>query len=289
MTLISVVIPCYNHGAYVDEAVESVLAQNYPHLEIVIINDGSTDAETNELLAHYERPRSRVYRIENRGLPAARNYGIRQTTGEYVCCLDADDKYHPEYLQKAAAVLDNDREFRYGAVPAWVRFFGEKDALWKTLGSNCKDFSPHLQAVRNNFQSATMFRRKCWQEIGGYDENMTDGYEDWDFWLKLLGRGYQMYCLEEPLIYYRQKAQSMVTTADLKRSRLIEAIVGNNREVYIEYLPQIIVELDEEIQRLKQSDSGIEPERLARKVKAKNPSSPAIVTLRRIFEKLFLK
>ncbi len=153
----------------------------------------------------------------NQGLSAARNYGVRATKGEYICCLDADDKYHPDYFSKAVAVFEFDEESIYGAVPAWVQFFGSKNTLWKTIGSNSEGFEPYMQGLRNNIQSATMFRRRCWEQIGGFDESMTFGYEDWDFWIKMLDLNYQWFCLEEPLIYYRQKDQSMVTQADEMR------------------------------------------------------------------------
>ncbi|MFA5719015.1 MAG: glycosyltransferase family A protein [Desulfobulbaceae bacterium] len=255
MKQISVVIPCYNQGGYLDEAVDSVLAQSRRPVEIVIVNDGSTDPDTNDLLAAYDRPGCRVLQTANRGLPAARNTGIRAAAGEYICCLDADDKYHPEYFARAAAVLDSDQEMRYGAVPAWVRFFGSSHILWKTMGHNCEGFVSSMQGLRNNIQSATMFRRKCWEEIGGFDESMTLGYEDWDFWIKMLHRGYQWFCLEEELIYYRRKEQSMVTRADAERPRLLEQLIRNNREFYERNLIALLLARDEEVRRLQRENA----------------------------------
>jgi len=262
MEQISVVIPCYNQGRYIDEAVDSVLAQSRRPVEIVIVNDGSTDQDTNDLLAAYDRPGCRVLQTGNRGLPAARNTGIRAAAGEYICCLDADDRYHPEYFARAAAVLESDREQQYGAVPAWVRFFGSSDILWKTMGHNSEGFASYMQGLRNNIQSATIFRRKCWEEIGGFDESMTLGYEDWDFWIKMLHRGYQWFCLEEPLIYYRQKEQSMVTRADEERPRLLEHLIRNNREFYERNLIPLLLARDEEVRRL-QRENGMLTQGLA--------------------------
>ena len=157
MNRISVIIPCYNHGAYLDEAVDSVLAQNYGEVEIIIVNDGSTDTFTDQLLRSYDRPGCQVIHTPNGGLPSARNTGIKSSSGEYICCLDADDKYHPDYFGKAAQVFDSDEDHVYGAVAPWVRFFGTTNSLWKTVGSNIQGFSPHLQGVRNNFQSPRCF------------------------------------------------------------------------------------------------------------------------------------
>ena len=262
MKLISVVIPCYNHGAYLEETVESVLNQSYQHFEIVIVNDGSTDSYTNDLLRSFDKPKCRIKYTDNQGLPAARNNGIRVTKGDYICCLDADDKYHPDYFKKAVAILDQDAEQRYGAVPAWVQFFGNSNALWKTIGHNIEGFAPFLQGIRNNLQSATMFRRICWEQIGGFDESMVLGYEDWDFWLKMLDLGYEWYCLEKPLIYYRQKDQSMVTRADEVRLQILETLIKKHHEFYKEHLVAILLERDQEVCRL-EKDNRILTEQLA--------------------------
>src|SRR5436189_1310286 len=88
---VSVIIPCYNLGQYLDEAVESVLAQTYQDFEIVIVDDGSTDSTTRALLADYHRPGTRVIHAAHAGVSAARNLAIAHSTGAYLCALDADD------------------------------------------------------------------------------------------------------------------------------------------------------------------------------------------------------
>src|SRR5262245_35333532 len=102
---VSVVVPCFDLGRYLDEAIDSVLAQTFHDLEIVVVDDGSTDPFTCELLDRYDRPKTQLLRQSNRGPAAARNAGIRATTGHYVCCLDADDRLLPTYLEKAIQVL----------------------------------------------------------------------------------------------------------------------------------------------------------------------------------------
>src|SRR5207248_10063202 len=97
---VSVIIPCFNLGGYLDEAVESVLAQTFQDFEILIVDDGSTDEETRRVLAYYRKPRTRVVRSENRGLPAAKNLGLAHTTAPLVCMLDADDQLDPALLEK---------------------------------------------------------------------------------------------------------------------------------------------------------------------------------------------
>jgi glycosyltransferase involved in cell wall biosynthesis len=101
MPKISVIIPCFNQGPYLDEAVDSVLAQTFQDFEILVVDDGSTDAETIKILRDFARPKTRIIRTENQGLSAARNNGIREAMGEYILPLDADDKIGPGYLEDA--------------------------------------------------------------------------------------------------------------------------------------------------------------------------------------------
>src|SRR4051812_33220552 len=90
--LVSVIIPCYNHGAYIDEAIQSVLAQTLQDFEILVLDDGSTDPDTIALFASRTWPRTRLFRTENGGLAKARNFLLARCSGKYLCALDADDR-----------------------------------------------------------------------------------------------------------------------------------------------------------------------------------------------------
>ena len=105
--IVSIIIPCYNHGKYIDEAVDSVLKQTFQTFEIIIINDGSNDEFTNKKLENYSRPNTQVITTANQGLSLARNTGIKMAQGKYILPLDADDKIHPEYLSKAINIIDS--------------------------------------------------------------------------------------------------------------------------------------------------------------------------------------
>ena len=89
---VSVIIPCYNQGRYLDDAITSVLVQTYQNFEILIVDDGSTEPETIEILQDYQQPKTRIIRTENQGVATARNLGIAQAQGTYILPLDADDK-----------------------------------------------------------------------------------------------------------------------------------------------------------------------------------------------------
>ncbi len=93
MPKVSVIIPCYNHGKYIDEAVDSILNQTFKDFEIIIVNDGSTDELTNNKLKQYDKPKTFVINKENEGLSVARNTAIKRAVGEYILTLDADDSF----------------------------------------------------------------------------------------------------------------------------------------------------------------------------------------------------
>lgn len=198
---VSVIIPCYNLGQYVDEAVESVLGQTLQDFEIIIVNDGSTDENTNEILRNYDRPKTRVITTENQGVSAARNTGIKACSGEYILCLDADDKIGNTYLEKAVEVLDNNENV--GIVYCEVEFFGERSGKWELP----KYHFPSI-LLFNCIHSVGMYRKSDWQKTGGYNSNMIYGWEDYDFWLYVIELGREVVRLPEVLLYYRQRSDS---------------------------------------------------------------------------------
>lgn len=237
MPKVSVIIPCYNLGLFLDEAVESVLRQSFQDFEIVIVNDGSTDRGTNHMLRNYDRPSTKVLWTENQGLPSARNNGIAASQGDYICCLDADDKYHPDFLARTVEVLEKDHSGKIGFVTTWARVFGEENRVWMTTGYN-----PPRLALENVVHVASLFRRTCWAKVGGYAQNLRDGYEDWNFWLSVVASGYRWECVKEALFYYRKRKQSMVASSDLKRGPLFSTIIENNSAFYQQHLKEILLE-----------------------------------------------
>ncbi len=202
MPKVSVIIPCFNQGAYLDEAVDSVLAQTFEDLEIVVVDDGSTDPATVAKLAAYERPKTRVVHTPNLGLPGARNLGIRESRGAYLLPLDADDRIAPTYVEQAAAVLDASPGT--GIVYCRAELFGDEEGPWALPPFRLPDglVSPCI------FASA-LFRRSDWEAAGGYCETMRSGLEDHDLWLSLLERGAAVHRLDETLFHYRRTAASM--------------------------------------------------------------------------------
>ncbi len=235
MPRVSVIIPCYNQGKYIDEAAESILNQTFQDFEIIIIDDGSDDALTKEKLKNYNKSKTAVYFKENAGPSSARNFGIEKAKGEYILPLDADDYFEKSFLEKAVKILDEDEKI--GFVKCYVKNFGEMNNLWKPDGKTLIDFLAANQAV-----NAVLFRKKIWQEVGGYDETMRNSFEDWDFNIKMLSKGWRVYCIEEPLFFYRRRKYeySVSERARLSREKVVRHIILNNIESYRDNIVDVI-------------------------------------------------
>lgn len=200
---VSVIIPCYNLGSYVDEAVQSVLDQTYQDFEIILIDDGSTDPATRNLFASYVRPKTRILHTENQGLARTRNLGIQTATGRYVSCLDADDLLEPRFLERTVAVLESKPTVAFAST--WLTAFGEARFLWNPM--TC-DF-PHLLA-EDTVCCPALMRKEAVLAVCGYDPAMpVAGYEDWDLAIGLVERGLVGQIISEYLFRYRIRAGSM--------------------------------------------------------------------------------
>lgn len=207
--LVSVVIPCYNYGEFVREAVESCLAQTYPNLEVVLVEGGSTDGRTPAVVRSIRHPRVRtVYRWPRRKVGDNRNFGLGLARGEYVCCLDADDRLDPRYIEKALFLI---KHFGYDLVGACVRIFGDDTGLRRFLRRpELADF-----LVTNQMPTPGVHRRALWEASGGfYDFDGAEGYvyEDWNYWVRLAAMGARVFNITwEPLILYRDHGRERIT------------------------------------------------------------------------------
>jgi glycosyltransferase involved in cell wall biosynthesis len=225
----SVIIPCYNLGQYIDEAVDSVLAQTFQDFEIVIVNDGSTDPFTNELLANYRRPKTRVLTTENRGVSAARNLAIEHSKGKYISAVDADDKIEPTYFEKAFRILEADEGVAW--VSSWLRTFGDEDWVWKQERCDLATLLGECTVL-----TAAPVRRTALQAVGGYDSRLL-AMEDWELWINLAVHGFRGVIIPEVLFHYRRRAGSLTTTTWLGGSHLelFEQILVKHRAAYEEH------------------------------------------------------
>lgn len=235
--IVSVVIPSYNLGRYLGEAVESVQKQTLRGVELVIVDDGSTDASTLSVLDEFARQDIRVIRQKNSGVSATLNHGIRETQGRYVCCLDADDRLCPSYLEKAAAVLES--KPAVGFVTSFFRDFDGATTVDLVRFAGC-GFPMIL--VGDQAMSASLFRREAWKQVGGYDQEM-DGWQDWDFWIRVLEAGYSADVIREVLYEHRVRADSITATIrrqPKKYSHLLGTLARRHQTTYQRYFPEYI-------------------------------------------------
>ena len=238
-TRVSVIIPCYNLGQYIKEAVDSVLNQTFQNFEIIIVDDGSTDVETLDILKKMSDPKVKIIYQKNGGVSSARNNGIAVANGKYICCLDADDKYHPEFLEKTVKVLDNDKLNKYGIVTTNFKFFENSSEKIEVT-----DYDKCALAVRNRMHTASLFRKECWQKVGGYRDG--SGYEDWDFWVAIIAKGCEWFSVKDFLFFYRNRLGSRFKSADKNRVKNTIQVVKNNENFYLDNSLEIILKFIEE-------------------------------------------
>lgn len=262
MHLVSIIIPCYNQAVYLSEALDSVLAQTYSDWECVVINDDSPD-NTEEIAKKYVESDTRFKYIfqENSGPSAARNNGIKNSHGEYLLPLDADDLIAPTYLEKAVDHFSHFPETKL--VYCKAEKFGKENGVW-----NLPEYDYESFIWNNCIFCTAMFRRSDYDKTGGYNENMVHGNEDWDFWLSLIKKEDIVHRIEEILFFYRVKSFSR--TVDLEESYLQKTLIqmGNNHpEVYGQYKEGIIQfrnDLMENIDYLRKSIDSLRSSRAYR-------------------------
>ena len=199
--LVSVVLPCFNYGAFVTKAVNSVLAQTFQDLEIIVVEGGSTDTTTRKIVAGLRRPKMRVLFRDSPCLVGDnRNFGILHARGKYICCLDADDILEPTYLEKALFLLETGG---YDILSTSVKRFGADDGGYGVLAN--PDLSDMLEG--NHVSTCAVFRRAMWQQAGGFKDTGPDMpfvNEDWRFWVRLAALGARICNISgEQLLRYR--------------------------------------------------------------------------------------
>ena len=223
--LVSVILTCYNYGKYLKETVQNTLASTYPNFEIIIINDGSTDAYTKKILSSIKHKKIKILHQENAGLATARNNGIKVSSGKYFLPLDADDLIHPDYLTRAVQILETQPVV--GFVYSDIKLFGEKDDIVKTSKAT-------LWKMRlfNSACGSSLIRRKAYDQTIGYNPNMIYGYEDWDFFISLLENGWNCSLIPEPLFFYRKHSVSMYHSTIKKHHFLYKQIKKNHPTLF---------------------------------------------------------
>jgi len=240
----SIVIPCYRHGRFLDEAIESALSQTLSPKEVIVVDDGSDDEETGAKLAAWEVRREVIMlRQPNAGPAAARNTGIRRATGDWILCLDADDRLRQNFLERTEPVLAGRSEV--GIVYGRAVFFGKKQGVVPLPPYRF----PEVLLDPCIFSTA-LFRREDWKEVGGYRESMRKGWEDFDFWLSLIERDRKVVFLDEILFDYRTHEVSRDRSFTDERDQVLDVFVDLFHHHRSLYEDQIRLLFDAHLDRL---------------------------------------
>lgn len=214
--VVSIVTPYYNTGPIFEETARCVRRQSLQEWEWIIVNDGSTDPEALRVLDAYRSGDSRIRVIdhpENKGLPAARNTGARAARTEYLLYLDSDDLLEPTAAEKWLWFLESYPQFAFAG--GYVVGFGAIQYLWHAGFQNGK-----ANLERNQINHIVMIRKEVVEAVGGYDESMRQGLEDWDFWVRAAARGYWGDSVTEFLHWYRTRASHTDRWEGLSEQRL---------------------------------------------------------------------
>lgn len=218
---VSIIITNYNYGKFLEKAIRSSLNQTYKNKEIILVDDNSNDKLTKKKLKEiknkYKNKIKFIFLKKNVKLPKARNLGIKESTGELICCLDADDYLDKKYLEKSIPLFKKYKNV--GIVYSWTKIFGKITSNWQPLNANLL-----LIKKANCISVSAVFLKRIWEKIGGFNEKMTEGYEDWEFWYRSLKKGWRTKLIKEFLFYHRIHSKNMVYESDKKKKSLIKKI-----------------------------------------------------------------
>ena len=227
--LISVIIPAYNHGVYLRQAVESIFAQSYKPLQVIVVNDGSTDttAEVMEQLQK-EYPALEYLEQKNSGVCLACNQALKKVIGQYLIRLDADDYLPADYCQILMTEMQKNTSSQIGYIYCDAEYCGDREGRMAA-----QEFSGNRLVQENYIHVSALVRTELARQVGYYNPNMQYGFEDWDFWLSLYEKGIiGTYC-RETFLYYRQKKAGSRNQMQAEQHRLTrKQIYLNHPKLY---------------------------------------------------------
>lgn len=226
--LVSIIIPLYNQSTYVTEAVESAMSQDFSPIEVIIINDGSTDKPEDiisQLVGKY--PTITVINQENSGVSIACCKGLEVANGAFILRLDADDYIPPTYISKLYDCLKKEKEnvaFSY----CDAKYVGSREGVFKS-----RSYSKTQLVQENYIHVSGLVRMSAIKKIGYYNQNMTHGLEDWDFWLSLAESGFKgVYCQDTYLNYRIKDVQSRNHISVERYRAMRQQIYKNHPKIY---------------------------------------------------------
>lgn len=223
---VTVVIPCFNDGQFMLEAVASFERVATPNCELIIVNDGSTEARTLKILKILKDAGYFIIDQENQGLSAARNAGILAANGRYILPLDADNRLRRDFVEDAVEILDSMPDV--GIVYGYRQFFGLKNSL-----DEVAEFDLDELLTFNYIDACAVFRKQTWVDCGGYDQKMSP-LEDWDLWIGASEKGWNFHRLRQVTFDYRVRPESLLSMVDNPEflDQLLESMMMKHYELY---------------------------------------------------------
>lgn len=203
--IVSIIIPCFNSEATLEATLESVLNQKYQNWEAIIVNDGSTD-ETEKIAFRLinKDDRFKYFTKQNEGLGKTRNFGINKSIGTLILPLDSDNQLEECFVQDAVSVFETNTDI--GVVYGHAQYFGKKNGFWEV-----GDYKLEQMLVHNYIDACAIYKKKFWEEVGGYDENMPyQGHEDWELWVAFGTMNIMFYHLKKITFHYYVSENSMI-------------------------------------------------------------------------------
>lgn len=234
--VLSIIIPCYNHGKYVQECIASIQYELHDFVEIIVVNDGSTDTATVEVLNSLVTDRLHVIHQGNQGVATARNTGIQAAKGSFLMFVDADNIIDPNYYLKALEHFDKHPEIAvFYCDPI---HFG----IVETQEVDLPDFSFERLIASNFIDVCAVVRKSLSDAIGGFDPQIQMGYEDWEFWINAAVHGAGFYHCKEKLFKYRVAENSVLTEAkkDDKRKKTLHYLIGKYKDAYTQNIEGVV-------------------------------------------------
>jgi glycosyltransferase involved in cell wall biosynthesis len=239
--ILSIIIPCFNSEATLDTTLESVLNQKYQNWEAIIVNDGSTDG-TEEIALHWinKDDRFKYFTKQNEGLGKTRNFAINKSCGILILPLDSDNQVEESFVQDAISIFETDPNI--GVVYGHAQYFGKKNGFWKV-----EEYKLEKMLVHNYIDACAIYKKKFWEEVGGYDEKMPyQGHEDWEFWIALGNLSVVFYHLNKIAFKYfvSENTMSQLFTNEIILQNQDYIVEKYSRQYHEQYTKAIFRTLD---------------------------------------------
>ena len=234
---LSIVVTCYNDGSYLPDCLKSIEAIEIEDVELIIVNDGSTEKATLNYLRSLENEGYKVINKANGGVSSARNHGISEAKNDLILLVDADDCIEPQFIHKAfnTFLKNPSTAVVYGNVSR----FGQSTAEYKPGEFHL------IQMLSGNFiPISALFKKELWEKVRGFDTSLNS-YEDWDFWLRLADQGALFAYIDALSLHYRDRENSRNSNSKnpLERKKIVREIVSKNKSLYHQKYSEVIAHL----------------------------------------------